>query len=225
MNRTPAPIPSWLATSAPMTTRAAEETPRSFDNFADYSPQEFQDFVGELFKKIGYEVEMGKYTQDFGIDLVARKEGEVVVVEVKKWEVGNNVGAEVVRGVLGAMWKATANKAVVVTTSDFTVLAEEQARGAPVELWNLEMLRKLAEKYFITEEMPKIQSVGEVKKEESSQPSVCPECGGSGRVQTTEYVREDGVVAPHVKFSPCPNCQKEKEKSDLGENRSDDSNS
>jgi len=122
------------------------------NNFEDYSPQEFQRFVGELFKKMGYSVEIGKYAQDFGIDLVGKKENETIVVEVKKWQIGNNVSNEVVRSVLGAMWKAKANKAVIVTTSGFTVLALEQAKGAPVELWNGDVLRSLVEKYFVQEE-------------------------------------------------------------------------
>jgi len=120
------------------------------NNFVDYSPREFEYFIGELFRRMGYLVEIGKYAKDFGIDLIAKREGEVVVVEIKKWQIGHNVGPETIRSVLGAMWKAKANKAIVVTTSDFTVLAEEQAREAPVELWNGRVLCKLVEKYFIT---------------------------------------------------------------------------
>jgi len=127
------------------------------NNFANYSPREFEYFIGELFKRMGYSVEISEYVQDFGIDLVAKKEGEVVVVEVKKWQIGNNVGPEVIRSVLGAMWKVKANKAVVVTTSDFTVLAEAQANGAPVELWNAAVLRDLVEKYFIVREALKAE--------------------------------------------------------------------
>ena len=50
---------------------------------------------------------------------------------------------------LGSMWKFNANKAVFVTSSDFTVQAGEQAKGAPIELWNHGTLEKFVEKYFI----------------------------------------------------------------------------
>lgn len=33
---------------------------------------------------MGYEVQIGEYTQDFGIDLIAKKNHETIVVEVKK---------------------------------------------------------------------------------------------------------------------------------------------
>jgi HJR/Mrr/RecB family endonuclease len=122
------------------------------NNFADYSPRQFEVLMAELFSKMGYEVEIGKYAQDFGIDLVAKKDNETTVVEVKKWEAGKNVGAEVVRSVLGAIWKAKATRAVVVTTSDFTALAQEQAKGAPVQLWNINILKDLMEKYFMAKE-------------------------------------------------------------------------
>jgi len=120
-------------------------------NFMAYYPRKFELFIGELLKRMGYEVEIGNYTQDFGIDLVAKKEGEVVVVEVKKWQIGHNVGSREVRSILGAMWKAGANKALLVTTSDFTESAKEQAREAPIELWNSRVLHKLVEKYFVDE--------------------------------------------------------------------------
>jgi HJR/Mrr/RecB family endonuclease len=99
---------------------------------------------------MGYEVTVARYSKDFGIDLICKKPNETVVVEVKKWKKGNNVGNETVRSILGAMLKIKADKAVLVTTSDYTVSVEEQARGLPVELWNSRKLSKLMEKYFIT---------------------------------------------------------------------------
>ncbi len=121
------------------------------NNFSDFSPREFECFIGELFKRMGYLVEMERYTKDFGIDLVAKKGNDIIVIQVKKWKKGHNIGPDVVRSVLGAMWKVRANKAIIITTSDFTVLAREQAKGAPVELWNCTILERLVEKYFLSQ--------------------------------------------------------------------------
>ena len=42
-----------------------------------------------------------------------------------------------------------ANKAIIITTSDFTIQAKKQAEEAPVELWNLKTLKQMVRKYFI----------------------------------------------------------------------------
>ncbi|RLG91394.1 MAG: hypothetical protein DRO36_04315 [Candidatus Hecatellales archaeon] len=47
------------------------------------------------------------------------------------------------------MWKYKANKSILITTSDFTILAQEQAKEAPIELWNRKVLFNLIEKYML----------------------------------------------------------------------------
>jgi len=119
------------------------------DNFASYAPRTFEKFIARLLGEMGYATELGKYVGDYGADIIARKGDDVVLVQVKRYQKGNNVGAPEVQKALGAMWKFNANKAVFVTTSDFTIQAEEQAKGAPIELWNHKTLEKLVEKYLI----------------------------------------------------------------------------
>jgi len=119
------------------------------NNFADYSPYEFEEFIAKLFRKMGYSVETTSKSKDFGADIIAKKDDETVAIQVKKNAVGNNVGAPVIQQTLGSMWKFKADKSIVITTSDFTVQAEEQARGAPVELWNRKILEGMVRKYFI----------------------------------------------------------------------------
>jgi restriction endonuclease Mrr len=41
-----------------------------------------------------------------------------------------------------------ANKGILITTSDFTVQAKEQAKGTAVELWNGEYFNKTLLKYL-----------------------------------------------------------------------------
>lgn len=63
--------------------------------------------------------------------------------------IGANVGAQAVQQTLGSIWKYRADKAVIVTTTDFTQQAREQAKGAPIELWDVKTLRKVMEKQFL----------------------------------------------------------------------------
>ena len=105
------------------------------NDFADLSPREFEEFIAELFTKMGFQVEITPYVKDFGADFIAKRGEDTVLVQVKKYARGHNVGATEVQQTLGAMWKHKANKSILVTTSDFTVEAEEQAKEAPIELW------------------------------------------------------------------------------------------
>ena len=113
------------------------------------SPFQFEEFISKLFQKMGYTTRVTSKTGDFGVDIVAKNEKDVIAIQVKRNTIGNNVGAETVQNTLGSMWKYKANKAIIVTTSDFTVRAEEQAKNAPVELWDKRTLHKMARKYFI----------------------------------------------------------------------------
>jgi HJR/Mrr/RecB family endonuclease len=56
-----------------------------------------------------------------------------------------------VQRILGAMnYKDySADRAILITTSDFTKMAIEQARGNPIELWNNAKLKREIAKYLI----------------------------------------------------------------------------
>ncbi len=122
------------------------------NNFADLSPYEFEEFVAGLFQKMGYSARKTPNTGDFGADVIATKKGETVLIEVKKYAEGNNVTPKEVQRTLGAIWKYKADKAVFVTTSDFTVRAREVESEGPIELWNKRILHQMVRKYFIETE-------------------------------------------------------------------------
>lgn len=115
----------------------------TMDQIDQLDPKPFEAFIGNLFRKMGYTVEDLPYVGDYGADLLAKRNEETIVIQCKKNSPGNNVGAPEVQKTAGAILKYKAAKAVVVTTSDFTVRAVEQARGTPVELWNREALWQL----------------------------------------------------------------------------------
>lgn len=120
---------------------------------SDYSlitPFEFENFISELFKKIGYNTEVTSKTGDYGIDVIAKDRNDVIAIQVKKYSKGNNVSNRDVQRLLGAMHLRTikANKAILITTSDFTIQAKEQAKESPIELWNGSYLNSIVEKYM-----------------------------------------------------------------------------
>jgi HJR/Mrr/RecB family endonuclease len=118
------------------------------NRFADYSPREFEKLVAKLFTAMGYEVRLGPYVGDYGADIIACKDNRRVLIQCKKYARGHLVGNREVRDALGAVW-SKADKAILVTTSDFTEQAYEQAKGAPIELWNYWTLKKYMERYLV----------------------------------------------------------------------------
>ena len=128
------------------------------NNFAEYEPREFEELIARLFIRMGYQVKLTPEKADYGADIIAEKNDERIVIEVKRWK-EEHVGAEHIRSLIGSMSSFGATKAIFVTTSDFTKRAENQADrarqgGTRIELWNGYELRKRIEKYFI-EELPK----------------------------------------------------------------------
>lgn len=119
------------------------------NNFRDYSPYEFEKFIAELFERIGYETEVTSKSRDFGLDVIAKKADKTLGIQAKRYKENNTVGAQDIQNTLGSRYKAGADQTILVTTSKFTVAAEEQARGAPIELWDKEKLHEMVKAYFI----------------------------------------------------------------------------
>lgn len=113
------------------------------------NPFEFEELVATLFSKMGYETEVTPKTGDFGIDIIAKNEKETIAIQTKKYARGNNVGNRDVQCLLGAMQLrgVKANKAILITTSDFTLQAVEQAKETPIELWDGSYVSSLLRKY------------------------------------------------------------------------------
>ncbi|MBU3958158.1 MAG: restriction endonuclease [Nanoarchaeota archaeon] len=119
------------------------------NNFANITHFDFEQFIAKLFRKMGYHATVTRKTGDYGIDVIAKKDDDIVAIQVKKNSHGNNVSDIVVQNTLGGMWKYKANKAIIITTSDFTTMAHEQAKEAPIELWNKRTLHQMVKKYFV----------------------------------------------------------------------------
>lgn len=118
-------------------------------NFMNMSPFQFEEFIAKLFRKMGYDAHATNKTGDYGIDVIAKKDGKKIAIQCKQNQIGNNVGNVTIQNTLGSMWKIKAEKSIIITTSDFTTKAEEQAKEAPIELWDGRYLKKLVRRYFI----------------------------------------------------------------------------
>lgn len=122
----------------------------------ELSPREFEKIIAELFKELGYEVELTKQTRDGGVDIYIAEKTDLgkflFLVECKHYAPNRPVGIEVIRnmyGVLG-MNKRKPTGGIIATTSHFAKGVREEI----VEL-NLEHRISLHDFEYISELLAK----------------------------------------------------------------------
>lgn len=116
------------------------ETRTGLDSIRAMSWQAFEVLVGEAFRRQGYAVEeTGLGGADGGIDLVLRKQGQIILVQCKQWRT-RQVSVKVVREMFGLLAHHAANAVIVVSIGDYTADARQFIQGKPIELINGEQL-------------------------------------------------------------------------------------
>jgi HJR/Mrr/RecB family endonuclease len=102
----------------------------------------FKEFIANLFREMGYAVEITPGTGDNGIDLLLRKNNQLIAVQCKR--LSSPVGEPVVRDFYSALMSSGAQSGYLVTTSTFTSHAYSFAEGKRFQLVDLEALMDLA---------------------------------------------------------------------------------
>lgn len=116
------------------------------ESLSDIKAMRWQDFeflVGEYYRRKGYAVfEMGGDSPDGGIDLLAKKNGEKLIIQCKHWQ-AFKVDVKIARELYGVMVDATASGAVLITSGDFTQPTIDFVKDKPIELIDGYKLAKL----------------------------------------------------------------------------------
>jgi Holliday junction resolvasome RuvABC ATP-dependent DNA helicase subunit len=106
---------------------------------------EFEEFVANLFREMGYAVEMTQQSGDHGIDLLMRKGDQLIAVQCKHWDAP--IGEPVIRDFLGSLTGVKANCGYVVASSTFTSKAFSFAQDKPIKLFDLDALMDLINRH------------------------------------------------------------------------------
>lgn len=108
------------------------------------SGAEFEELIADVMEKNGFEsIELTKSSGDYGIDILAEKNGLRYAVQCKRYS--KNVGNHAVQEAFSGKAFYDADIAVVATNADFTSAAVETADKTGVELWDGEYLHSLIE--------------------------------------------------------------------------------
>jgi len=112
-------------------------------------PSEFEDYISNLFSRLGYKTQAVGKSHDGGIDVIAEKGGVKNYIQCKKF-ITSEVTVGDVRSFYGALVDHLTNgKGYFITTNRFTLEAEKFAEDKPIELvdgYKLISYIKMAEK-------------------------------------------------------------------------------
>lgn len=96
------------------------------------SGAEFEEYVANVFRKKGYQVEITNISGDHGIDLLMQKGKEKIAVQCKRWS--DPVGEGVVRDFYGSLLHQGAKLGCIIATTTYSDHAKEFAQGKPIKL-------------------------------------------------------------------------------------------
>jgi restriction system protein len=102
------------------------------------SGHRFEEFLGTLFRRLGYRVEMTSRHGDYGADLVVTKGKTRTAVQAKRWS--KKVGVKAVQEAVASKVMYACDSALVVANREFTQQAQKLARANKVELWGRAVL-------------------------------------------------------------------------------------
>ncbi|MDR2570450.1 MAG: restriction endonuclease [Oscillospiraceae bacterium] len=87
-------------------------------------PREFEELIAEIYRSLGYTVELTKQTRDGGKDLYIAHQNELgsflYLVECKKYAVSNPVSVDTIRSVYGVLEMEKSTGGIICTTSRFS---------------------------------------------------------------------------------------------------------
>ena len=109
------------------------------------SPHAFEQLVADYYRNAGYQVRLtaSPGASDGGVDLIARRSGQLLLIQCKHWRA--NVGVAVVREMYGLLHHHAASAGVIVTTGRYSADAHRFAERKPIELVDgEELLRRMS---------------------------------------------------------------------------------
>jgi restriction system protein len=147
----------------------------SIDTVRNLNWKEFEELVGEAYRRQGYTVyENAGAGPDGGIDLTLKKNGELILVQCKQWR-NIKVGVDKVRELYGVQISQSANKSILMTSGFFTQDAKNFAANKPIDL---------VEGPQLLEFVKNVQRDRIAALPDSMASVVCPECGSEMVLRT-----------------------------------------
>ncbi len=153
----------------------------------DLSWEDFEHLVGEAFRERGFSVSETAPGPDGGVDLELRKDGELHLVQCKRWR-ARKVGVEIVRELYGVMTARGAVGGYVVSSGTFSQEARNFAEGRNIELWDGAKLKAVIRRERTAPSpSPKTSpSAAGFGQNAPTETPACPQCGAGMVLRTAK---------------------------------------
>lgn len=159
---------------------------KTLEQLRRLTPTEFEKYIAELFRRVGFQTETVGGSYDGGIDVVAKKDGFTYYIQCKKF-ITRQVSVHDVRDFYGAIAEKLPNaRGIFITTNVFTPEARRFCEGKPVELIDGASLMEYVRKAGVTA-IP------------DSQTEKCPRDGGM-------LIERQGKFGTFIGCSNFPRC-------------------
>ena len=112
------------------------------------TPREFEEYVADMFRNIGFEANITPATSDGGKDIILRKDGVTYYVECKQWKKDSSISRPVLQKLIGSAITDGITNVIFVSTCKYAQTVVEAARNnkvVNVNLWDIEDLVKAVE--------------------------------------------------------------------------------
>ncbi len=125
---------------------------RNFNSVDSLTGLEFEKVVGSIYKSMGFTVTFTPTSGDYGVDVIAEREGEKIAIQAKRYS--KPVGVSAVQEVASGAIFYKADKAVVISNTEFTENAKKLAQQLKVQLIGKRHLIPMWTKAFPEESVP-----------------------------------------------------------------------
>ncbi|MBB5337659.1 restriction endonuclease [Pectinatus brassicae] len=111
------------------------------------SPRDFEEYIANMFRGLGYSVMLTPETNDGGKDIIIRKNHVTTYVECKHWNSDASIGRPELQKLAGAAALDSITNVIFISTCDFaqtTLKAANASEMMHVELWGLGKILRYA---------------------------------------------------------------------------------
>jgi len=195
------PVPLSLLNS--WRKRRQLDAQKDIDTIRDLTWQQFEELVGEAYRRQGYRVvENDSAGPDGGVDLVLYKDGTRILVQCKHWR-KRKIGVQIIREMFGLVSAEKATSGIVITSGEFTHDALAFATGKALELVSGKELARLVDS---VQRNPQVRSQPAPKTERKKPAPDAPSCPKCGSIMVLRIARRGKTSGQ--RFWGCPNFPK-----------------
>ena len=171
-------VPAGYSAVRSFQKRQLLERQEGIESIRELTWKEFEELLGEAFRRWGYMVEENRSGgADGGVDLRIEKNGNRYLVQAKQWK-AFKVGVKVVREMRGVMAAEKAEGVIIVTSGKFTEEAHDFAKEQPIELIEGQQLVDLVRNVQTQPTGTAVSENATSEKMEEVKVMRCPQCDG-----------------------------------------------